>query len=75
VQGPQGVQGFRSCVLRYADKGVACNSGELLTGGGCISSGTMKSSYPTPQNSNGAAPTSWQCDGTLPITAYAVCCN
>jgi hypothetical protein len=75
AQGPQGVQGFRSCVLRYADKGVACNSGELLTGGGCISSGTMKSSYPTPYTSNGAAPTSWQCDGTLPITAYAICCN
>jgi hypothetical protein len=71
-QGPAGPQGFRSCVLRYNPTGVTCNSGELLTGGGCISSGTMKSSYPTPQNSNGAAPTSWQCDGTLPITAYAI---
>jgi hypothetical protein len=74
-QGPQGVQGFRSCVLRYATTASVCASGELLTGGGCISSGTLKSSYPTPYQSNGAAPTSWQCDGTGPLTAYAICCN
>jgi len=74
-QGPQGVQGFRSCVLRYATTAAVCSGGELLTGGGCISQGTIKSSYPTPQNSNGAAPTSWQCDGTGPLTAYAICCN
>jgi len=75
AQGPQGPQGFRSCVLRYAQTGVACNAGEWITGGGCISSGTIKSSYPTPYTSNGAVPTSWQCDGTGPLTAYAICCN
>ncbi len=74
-QGPQGPAGFHSCVLRYASVGVACNSGEMLTGGGCISGGTVKSSYPTPYTQNGAAPTSWQCDGTAPLTAYAICCD
>jgi collagen triple helix repeat protein len=75
-QGPQGPAGFRSCVLRFANApGVACNSGELLTGGGCITSASIKSSYPTPQTCNGCAPTSWQCDSTGSITSYAICCN
>jgi hypothetical protein len=74
-QGPQGLAGFRACVLRYGNVGVACNSGELLTGGGCISGGSIKSSYPTPYTVNGATPTSWQCDGTAPLTAYAICCD
>jgi len=73
--GPAGPQGFRSCVIRYNQPGVACAAGEIITGGGCISAGTVKSSYPTPYTSQGAVPTSWQCDGTLPITAYAICCN
>jgi Collagen triple helix repeat (20 copies) len=74
--GPQGPAGFRSCVLRFANApGVACNGGELLTGGGCITSASIKSSYPTPQTCNGCAPTSWQCDSTGSITSYAICCN
>ncbi|HET9992411.1 MAG TPA: hypothetical protein VFQ65_27955, partial [Kofleriaceae bacterium] len=58
---------------RYATTGVACNSGEILSGGGCVSSGTLKSSYPFA--SQGGAAQSWQCDGTGPLTAYAICCN
>lgn len=76
-QGPQGPAGFHSCVVRYASVGVACSSGEMITGGGCVSGatgGTIKSSYPAPAV-NGATPTSWQCDGIGPLTAYAVCCK
>jgi hypothetical protein len=77
-QGPQGVQGFRSCVARFSNgvSGVACNSGEILAGGGCVSgpsTGTLRASYPFANNGGGAQ--SWQCDGTLPLTAYAMCCN
>ena len=73
--GPRGQAVFSSCVLRFHSLGVACASGELLTGGGCISSGTIKSSYPTPQDCFGCTPASWQCDGTTPLTAYAICCS
>jgi hypothetical protein len=62
-------------VLRFASVGVACSTGEMLTGGGCISGGSIKSSYPTPQTVQGATPTTWQCDGTAPLTAYAICCK
>jgi len=64
------------CVLRFANAaGVGCATAEHLTGGGCISGGTIKSSYPTPQTCNGCAPTSWQCDGVGPLTSYAICCS
>jgi hypothetical protein len=61
------VVGFTSCTARSAATGVGCGTGETLTGGGCVSAGTVKSSYPFGN--------SWQCDGTAPLTAYAVCCH
>ena len=62
--------GIRSCVARSGTTAAVCNSGEFLTGGGCISSpgtGRVRATYPVGN--------SWQCDGDGPLTAYAMCCQ
>ena len=58
--------GFKSCSVVTGTTAVGCPSG-TLTGGGCVSGGSVKSSYPFSNT--------WQCDGTSPLTAYAICCQ
>lgn len=67
------------CVQRWSrpgDAGVACQAGELLTGGGCTCpGGTLRSTYAS--GSDGTPGTAWQCDGQCPsgLKAVAMCCS
>jgi hypothetical protein len=69
------------CVQRWSrpgEAGVACQSGEVLSGGGCTCpGGTLRSSYTSGQD--GASGTAWQCDGGQcsngGFRAVAVCCQ
>jgi hypothetical protein len=62
---------------RPGEAGVACQAGEVLSGGGCTCpAGTLRSSYPSGQD--GGPGTAWQCDGQCSGTglkAVAVCCS
>lgn len=61
-----------SCTQRSGTNNASCNAGEIMTGGGCLSS----SGTANLRTNNPSAADTWSCTysgGT--VTAYAICCT